>query len=127
MSLGKLFIASPIAALVIATATTTTIFPNVAVVATPLTSPEQTSSDAATTGTTTTTSSSSSSTSSSGGQQHTIYIIKDGTNSYAISGGSSSVGSFDTTYRVAGERSAIRSSENLIITTIIDDFRRSPA
>jgi hypothetical protein len=35
MTLGKLFIASAIAALVIAIATTTTIFPNVAVVATP--------------------------------------------------------------------------------------------
>jgi hypothetical protein len=127
MTLGKLFIAPPIAALEIATATTTKIFPNVAVIATPLSSPEQTGSDAATTGTTTTTTTtSSSSTSSSGGQQHTIHIIKDGTNSYAISGGSSSVGSFDTTYRVAGQRSAIRSSENLIITTITDDFRRSP-
>jgi hypothetical protein len=58
MTLGKLFIASPIAALEIATATTTTIFPNVAVLATPLSSPEQTGSDTPTTGTTTTTSSS---------------------------------------------------------------------
>ena len=41
-------------------------------------------------------------------QQSTINIIKDGTNSYVISGASSSVGSFDTTYRIAGERSAIR-------------------
>ena len=30
-------------------------------------------------------------------QQSTVHIIKDGTNSYVISGGSSSVGSFDTT------------------------------
>jgi hypothetical protein len=59
-------------------------------------------------------------------QQPPIYIIKDGTNSYAISGSSSSVGSFDTTYRIAGERSAIRSAENLIISTIIDDFKASP-
>ncbi len=36
------------------------------------------------------------------------------------------MGSFDTTYRVAGERSAIRSAENLIITTITDDFKKSP-
>ena len=41
-------------------------------------------------------------------QQSTIHIIKHGSNSYAISGGSSSVGSFDTTYTIAGERSAIR-------------------
>jgi hypothetical protein len=58
-------------------------------------------------------------------QQSIIHIIKDGTNSYTISGGSSNVGSFDTTYRVAGERSAIRSTENLIITTITDDFNSS--
>jgi hypothetical protein len=59
-------------------------------------------------------------------QQHTIHIIKDGTNSYTLSGSSSHVGSFDTTYRIAGERSAIRSAENLIISTITSDFRNSP-
>jgi hypothetical protein len=59
-------------------------------------------------------------------QQSTIHIIKDSTNSYTISGSSSSVGSFDTTYRIAGERSAIRSAENLIISTITHDFRTSP-
>jgi hypothetical protein len=59
-------------------------------------------------------------------QQHTVHIIKDSTNSYTLSGGSSSVGSFDTTYRIAGERSAIRTAENLIISTITSDFRTSP-
>jgi hypothetical protein len=59
-------------------------------------------------------------------QQQTIHITKHGTNSYVLSGGSSSVGSFDTTYRVVGERSAIRSAENLIISTITDDFSSSP-
>ena len=59
-------------------------------------------------------------------QQSTIHIIKHGSNSYAIFGGSSTVGSFDTTYTIAGERSAIRSAENLIISTITDDFRNSP-
>ncbi len=58
-------------------------------------------------------------------QESVIYIIKDGTNSYTISDGSSSIGSFDTTYRIAGERSAIRSAENLIISTIRDDFNSS--
>ena len=58
-------------------------------------------------------------------QESVIYIIKDGTNSYTISGGSSSIGSFDTTYRIAGERSAIRSAENLITSTITDDFNSS--
>jgi hypothetical protein len=119
MTLTRTFITTAIAGLVIATGITTTIaFPNVAVFATPLTATEQTGTATDTTGATTT--------STSGVQQHTIHIIKDGTNSYVISGGSSSIGSFDTTYRVAGERSAMRSAENLIITTITDDFRKSP-
>ncbi len=59
-------------------------------------------------------------------QQHIVHIIKDATNSYTLSGSSSHVGSFDTTYRIAGERSAIRSAENLIITTITEDFSSSP-
>jgi hypothetical protein len=63
---------------------------------------------------------------SAAAQQTTINIIKDGTNSYVISGASSSVGGFDTTYRIAGERSAIRSAENLIIPTITRDFRATP-
>jgi hypothetical protein len=59
-------------------------------------------------------------------QQSTIHITKHGSNSYTLSGGSSSVGSFDSTYRIVGERSAIRASENLIISTVTDDFRKSP-
>jgi hypothetical protein len=110
----KVFITTAITAIVIAIATVTTTFPNVAVLATPFV--EQGGNDTNTTGVTT----------STGGQQSTIHIIKDTTNSYVLSGGSSSVGSFDTTYRVAGERSAIRSAENLIITTITDDFSSSP-
>jgi hypothetical protein len=61
--------------------------------------------------------------SSSGVQQHTIQIDKYGTNSHVLSGGSSTVDSFDTTERAAGERSATRSAENLIITVVTD---RSP-
>ena len=114
MNMKKAFITTAITAIVIAIATVTTTFPNVAVLATPFV--EQGGNDTNTTGVTT----------STGGQQSTIHIIKDTTNSYVLSGGSSSVGSFDTTYRVAGERSAIRSAENLIITTITDDFSSSP-
>jgi hypothetical protein len=110
----KVFITTAITVIVIAIATVTTTFPNVAVLATPFV--EQGGNDTNTTGVTT----------STGGQQSTIHIIKDTTNSYVLSGGSSSVGSFDTTYRVAGERSAIRSAENLIISTITDDFSSSP-
>ena len=109
------------AIVVIATATTMTGIPSVSTVfATPLTfgPPEQVGNDTTTDTTTTTTP-------PVGQQQQTIHIIKDGTNSYVISGSSSSVGSFDTTYRVIGERSAIRASEDLIITTIISDFSTS--
>jgi hypothetical protein len=61
-----------------------------------------------------------------GQEQQTIHITKDGTNSYVLSGGSSSIGSFDTTYRIVGERSVIRSSEDLIISTITSDYTSSP-
>jgi hypothetical protein len=115
MSIKKVFITTAITAIVIAIATATTTFQNVAVLATPFL--EQGGND-----TTTTTEA----TTSTGEQQSTIYIAKDGTNSYIISSGSSSVGSFDTTYRVAGERSAIRAAEDLIISTITSDFSSSP-
>jgi hypothetical protein len=115
MSIKKVFITTVITAIVIAIATATTTFQNVAVLATPFL--EQGGND-----TTTTTEA----TTSTGEQQSTIYITKDGTNSYIISSGSSSVGSFDTTYRVAGERSAIRAAEDLIISTITSDFSSSP-
>jgi hypothetical protein len=59
-------------------------------------------------------------------QQHTVHIIKDATNSYTLSGSSSHIGSFDTTYRIAGERSTVKTSEDLIISTITDDFSSSP-
>ncbi|HKG72138.1 MAG TPA: hypothetical protein VKA87_09565 [Nitrososphaeraceae archaeon] len=116
MNIKNASITMAIIAMVIATAAATTTFPNVAVLATPLLG-QGGNNETATTGATTT---------SLQGQQSTIHIIKDATNSYVLSGGSSSVGSFDTTYRVAGERSAIRSAENLIISTITSDFSSSP-
>jgi hypothetical protein len=114
MTIRKILLTAIITAIVIATATTTITFPSVAVLATPLLGQ---GGNNATTGATTT---------SSAEQQSIIHIIKHGSNSYAISGGSSTVGSFDTHYRIAGERSAIRSAENLIISTITEDFRTSP-
>jgi len=117
MSISKVYITTAITAIVIAIATsTTTTFPNVAVFATPFFAP---GGNDTTTDTTTTTPTAEQQ------QQQTIHITKDGTNSYVISGGSSSVGSFDTTYRVLGERSAIRASEDLIISTITSDFSSS--
>jgi hypothetical protein len=119
MSISKVYVTTTaITAIVIAIATFTTItFPNVAIFATPLFGLE---------GNDTTTDTTTPPETAGQQEQQTIHITKDGTNSYIISGGSSSVGSFDTTYRIAGERSAIRSAENLIITTITEDFSSSP-
>ncbi len=108
--------------LVIAAVTTATSFSNDTTAFATLQAPEQLG-DNATTGTTATPPGAAG---GGGQQQQTIHITKDGTNSYTLSGGSSRVGSFDTTYRVLGERSAVRSAENLIISTITEDFRSSP-
>src|SRR5215213_468482 len=130
MSVSKVFITTGIIAILIAitTATGAATFPNIAVFATFLSPSEQAGNDTSTEATTTP----QPPTAGGGGggaaqqQQQTIHITKDGTNSYVLSGGSSSVGSFDTTYRVVGERSAIRASEDLIISTITSDFSSSP-
>ena len=123
MSISKVFITMATTTMLIAIAAAMTVatFPNVAVFATPLLAPggNDTTTDMTTTPPGT-------AGGGGGGQEQHIHITKHGTNSYVISGGSSSVGSFDTTYIVVGERSAVRTSEDLIITTITDDFRRSP-
>ncbi len=117
MSISKAYITTAVTAIVIVIATSTTItFPNVAVFATPSFTP---GGNDTTTDTTTTTP-------APGQEQQAIHITKDSTNSYVISGGSSSISSFDTTYRIAGERSAIRTAEDLIISTITSDFSSSP-
>jgi hypothetical protein len=131
MSRSKLYITTAITAIVIAVVTsTTTTFPNVAVLATPFLVPEGNDTTTDTTTTTTTppdtTTDTTTTTPPATEQQQTIHITKHGTNSYVISGGSSSVGSFDTTYRVVGERGAIRASQDLIVSTITDDFSSSP-
>jgi hypothetical protein len=115
MDITKTYISAVIAALVIATATAAIAFPSVAVLATPLAASEQAGNSTTTNATT-----------STAGQQAPVYISKHGTNSYAISGEMSSVGSFDTTYRIVGETSAIKSAENLIITTVVSDYSSSP-
>jgi hypothetical protein len=129
MTITKIYVTAVITAIIIiiAVTATTTAVPNVGVLATPL--PGQgggNNATNATNGATSTTTTPPPATGQQQQQQQTIHIIKDGSNSYVISGSSSSVGSFDTTYRVAGERSAIRAAEHLIISTITDDFRKSP-
>jgi hypothetical protein len=115
MNIRKTYISAVITAAVVIAIATTTAFPSATIFATPLTPPEQVGNNTTTNATT-----------STAGQQSSIYITKHGTNSYVISGEMSSVGSFDTTYRIAGERSAIRSAENLVLSTITVDFMTSP-
>ncbi len=55
-----------------------------------------------------------------------IQITKDLSNSYTISSGSSSIGTFDATYRVLGNVDSIKKEQNLIISAITDDFNDSP-
>jgi hypothetical protein len=124
MTIAKIHVIAIIATiLIIATATTLTAFQSVTpVLATPVTlgTTEQAANDTATDTTIT---------SPTAGQEQLnqpISITKDGTTSYVISGGSSSVGSFDTTYRIAGESIAVRASEGLIISTITSDYSSSP-
>jgi hypothetical protein len=55
-----------------------------------------------------------------------IHIIKDATNSYTISSGSSKVGTFDTSYTIMGSVDSITTSKDLIRSTIIRDYDSSP-
>jgi hypothetical protein len=55
-----------------------------------------------------------------------IHIIKDATNSYTISSGSSKVGPFDTSYTIMGSVDSIKTSKDLIRSTIIRDYDSSP-
>jgi hypothetical protein len=112
--------------LLIATATAMTGFPSITpVLATPLAfdPPEQVSNDTASDATTRAPPNAAGQEEQ---QEHPVSIIKDGTNSYLISGASSSIGSFDTTYRIAGESSVVTAAEDLIISTISSDYSSSP-
>lgn len=56
----------------------------------------------------------------------TIHITKDSSNSYALSSGSSQIGTFDTTYTIVGSVTSLKESTDLITSTIIKDFDKSP-
>ncbi len=129
MPITTIYVTAVITAIIIiiAVTATTTAVPNVAVLATPLPGQGGNNATNATNATTGAASTTAPPPPAAGQQQQqNILIIKHGSNSYVISGSSSSVGSFDTTYRVAGERSNIRAAEHLIISTITDDFKKSP-
>ncbi len=127
MAITKIHLITIIAASgIIATATTLTGFPGATpVLATPITlgTTEQVSNNTDDTNTTTITSPT---ITGQEQQEQPIHITKDSTTSYVIAGGSSSVGSFDTTYRIAGESIAVRASEGLITSTITSDYSSSP-
>ena len=55
-----------------------------------------------------------------------LHITKHSSNSYVLSSGSSHIGSFGTAYNILGSVSSIQKSQNLITTTIIDDYNNSP-
>jgi hypothetical protein len=57
---------------------------------------------------------------------NTVHITKDASNSYVLSSGSSQIGTFDTTYTIAGSATALKESNVLITSTIIKDFDKSP-
>jgi hypothetical protein len=63
---------------------------------------------------------------SSSASSSSVHITKDTTNSYTISSGSSSIGTFDTTYTILGNINSIKSASNLIISTITKDYDSSP-
>jgi len=55
-----------------------------------------------------------------------IKITKQLNNSYTILSGSSNVGPFSTTYKILGNIVAIKKNQQLIISTIKQDFNNSP-
>ncbi|MBA3749604.1 MAG: hypothetical protein H0X03_01665 [Nitrosopumilus sp.] len=60
-------------------------------------------------------------------QQNMIQISKNSTNLYNIINHETTlVGTFDTTYTVAGSSDSLNKSRDLIISTIIGDFDKSP-
>ncbi len=65
-------------------------------------------------------------TSSSDSSDSSVHITKITTNSYTISSGSSSIGTFGTTYTVFGNVSSIKNASGLIISTITKDYDSSP-
>ncbi|HZC49255.1 MAG TPA: hypothetical protein VE244_09365 [Nitrososphaeraceae archaeon] len=64
--------------------------------------------------------------SSSASSFSAVHIIKDTTNSYTISSGFTSIGTFDTTYTILGNITSIKNATDLIITTITKDYDSTP-
>jgi hypothetical protein len=65
-------------------------------------------------------------TSSSTSSFSAVHITKDTTNSYTISSGFTSIGTFDTTYTILGSITSIKNATDLIISTITKDYDSTP-
>ena len=59
-------------------------------------------------------------------QKSSLHITKHSSNSYLLSSGSSHVASFGTAYNILGSAASIKESHNLIISTIVKDYDKSP-
>jgi hypothetical protein len=66
------------------------------------------------------------SSSSSASSFSAVHITKDTTNSYALSLGFTSIGTFDTTYTILGNITSIENTRDLIISTITKDYDSTP-
>jgi hypothetical protein len=55
-----------------------------------------------------------------------VHITKDTTNSYTLSSGFTSIGTFDTTYTILGNITSIENTRDLIISTITKDYDSTP-
>jgi hypothetical protein len=64
--------------------------------------------------------------SSSASSFSAVHITKDTTNSYTLSSGFTSIGTFDTTYTILGNITSIENTRDLIISTITKDYDSTP-
>jgi hypothetical protein len=65
-------------------------------------------------------------TSSSTSSFSAVHITKDTTNSYTISSGFTSIGTFDTTYTILGDINSMKNASDLIIPTVTKDYDSTP-
>ena len=54
-----------------------------------------------------------------------VHITKSSTIEYSIANGTASIGAFDSSYSMTGDPKSLRSSKDLIISTVEDDFIKS--
>src|ERR671910_582867 len=64
--------------------------------------------------------------SSSASSFSAVHITKDTTNSYTISSGFTSIGTFDTTYTILGDINSMKNASDLIISTVTKDYDSTP-